>query len=116
MDFKEFLHSNRLKQVDVAKYLNITEASVSRFAKGVASPSKENLRKLVNNPYGWDTSSLTGSTITANATGKGIASVSIGGGDNVSHLLKEIEMLRAQLEEEKKRSAQYWEMIQKLMK
>ena len=51
MNFKEFLYKNKLKQVDIAKYLNITEASVSRFAKGIANPSKENLCKLLDNPY-----------------------------------------------------------------
>lgn len=116
MDFKEFLYKNKLKQVDIAKYLNITEASVSRFANGVASPSKENLCKLLDNPYGWDTSALSGSTITARASGNSNASVHICSGEDVSALRKEIEMLREQLAEEKARSAQYWEVIQKLMK
>lgn len=48
MNFKEFLYKNKLKQVDIAKYLNITEASVSRFAKGIANPPKENLCKLLD--------------------------------------------------------------------
>lgn len=55
MNFKEFLYKNKLKQVDIAKYLNITEASVSRFAKGIANLSKENLCKLLDNPYSWHT-------------------------------------------------------------
>lgn len=116
MDFKEFLRSNCLKQVDIAKYLNVTEASVSRMTNGVTSPSKANLRKLLSNPYGWDTSALTGSTITARASGNSSASVNIGSGESMPALLKEIELLREQLAEEKQRSAQYWEMIQKLMK
>ena len=116
MDFKEFLYRNKLKQVDIAKYLHITEASVSRLAKGIANPSKDNLRKLLDNPYGWDTSPLSASTITAKASGGSTASVNIGNGENVAALTKEIELLRRQLAEEKERSAQYWEMIQKLMK
>ena len=60
--------------------------------------------------------------ISAKATGNS-AHVNIGRGGNVdSYVIKvamleaEIESLKIQLSEEKQRSAQYWEMIQKLMK
>lgn len=58
MNIKEFLQVNRLKQVELANYLGITEASVSRMCKGISKPSQENLRKIVTNTKGWDTSML----------------------------------------------------------
>lgn len=56
--FEKFLWANRLKQVDVIKYLGISSAAVSSVAKGKTKFSKFNLVKLINNPYGWDTSML----------------------------------------------------------
>lgn len=64
-------------------------------------------------------------SISTHATGNSNASVHISGNRSnngiekdieIGSLRKEIEMLKTQLEEEKNRSAQYWDMIQKLMK
>ena len=65
-------------------------------------------------------------SISTHATGNSNASVritshptsspSIEKEAEISALKKELEILRDQLAEEKKRSEQYWEMIQKLMK
>lgn len=116
MDIKKFLHDNGLKQIDLVNYLKISKPFASQLVHGKANLSVPNLNKLISNPYGWDTSALAAPTITARASGNSNASVHIGSGEDVSALRKEIEMLREQLAEEKARSAQYWEMIQKLMK
>ena len=113
MDIKDFLYRNKLKQVDLANYLGISGAAVSRLCKEYSNPSEDNLAKLLSNPYGWDTSMLMGN-VTANANNHSSASVSIGSAE-VDNMRKEIERLKALLEEEKTRSAQYWEMIQKLL-
>lgn len=58
MKIREFLQQNNLKQVDLAKYLEISEPAVSALVKEKAQPSQENLTKILNNPYNWDTSAL----------------------------------------------------------
>lgn len=113
MDIKEFLYRNKLKQVDLARYLGVTEAFISRMAKGVGNPSKENLNKILDNPYGWDTTMLVdnGGIYAGNNNG-GSVNVKIdqnrSGGDNnpssrdantqIAVLEKENQMLREQIE------------------
>lgn len=59
MKVREFLKVNKLKQVDLARYLGVTEAAISNVVKGKSEFSEENLIKIVNNPYGWDVTMLT---------------------------------------------------------
>lgn len=58
MKVREFLKANSLKQVELARYLGITEAAISNVVKGKSEFSKENLIKIKSNPYGWDISML----------------------------------------------------------
>lgn len=58
-DFKRFIFENKIKQSFLAKYLGVTEGYISNVAGGRKELSKENLGKVLNNPYGWDTSMLT---------------------------------------------------------
>lgn len=111
MDIKEFLYRNKLKQVDLAKYLGVTEAFISRMVKGLCNPSKENLTKILNNPHGWDTSMLIdGGIYAGNNNNAGDVNVLIGHNrlnackkdsdeaTQIAVLEKENEMLREQLE------------------
>ena len=59
MNVREFLKVNKLKQVDLARYLGVTEAAISNVVKGKSEFSEENLIKIVNNPNGWDVTMLT---------------------------------------------------------
>lgn len=125
MDIKNFLKANGLKQKDLVNYLNISRAYASQLAKGTAGVSAKNLSKLLSNPYGWDTSMLVfdNSTIINSSaySENGTSSIRINNNtkqssEDVNILKAEIDSLKALLAEEKQRSAQYWEMIQKLMK
>ena len=58
-DFKRFIFENKIKQSFLAKYLDVTEGYISNVAGGRKELSKENLGKVLNNPYGWNTSMLT---------------------------------------------------------
>lgn len=58
MELRDFLKVNSLRQVDIARYLGVTEAAISNVVKGKSEFSKENLIKLQENPHGWDTSML----------------------------------------------------------
>ena len=113
MDIKKFREANDIRQVELADYLGVSKGYLCNVEAGRVKLSRENKKKLLNNPNGWDTSMLIGN-VTANASNHSSASVSIGSAE-VDNMRKEIERLNALLEEEKTRSAQYWEMIQKLL-
>ena len=59
MRVREFLKANNLKQRELASFLSVTEAAISNVVKGKSEFSKENLIKILNNPYKWDVSMLT---------------------------------------------------------
>lgn len=59
MRVREFLKANKLKQRELASFLSVTEAAISNVVKGKSEFSKENLIKILNNPYKWDVSMLT---------------------------------------------------------
>lgn len=59
MKVRDFLKVNNLKQVDLARYLCVTEAAISNVVKGKSEFSEDNLIKIVNNPNGWDVTMLT---------------------------------------------------------
>lgn len=58
LDYKNFLKTNHLKQVELATYLGITESAISNVVKGKANLSEENLIKILDNDRGWDVSML----------------------------------------------------------
>ena len=58
MDVRAFLKANGLKQRELARFLDVTEAAISNVVKGKACFSDENLIKILNNQLGWDTSML----------------------------------------------------------
>lgn len=58
IDFKRFMFEQKIKQSDLAKYLGVSEGYISQVACGKKQLSEENYSKVLNNPYGWDTSML----------------------------------------------------------
>lgn len=60
IDFKRFMFEQKIKQSDLAKYLGVSEGYISLVASGKKKLSKDNFGKVLNNPYGWDVSMLTG--------------------------------------------------------
>lgn len=127
-DIRKFRQINGIKQEDLAKYLGISRSFISLVETDRSKLPAEYLERLLNNEMGWDTSSLErqeSTNISANATNNSTARVNISNSGNksvssnvieIAMLKAEIESLKIQLQEEKARSAQYWEMIQKLMK
>lgn len=57
-DFKGFIFYNNLSQKEVIEYLQVSKGYMSLVISGKKKLSEENLRKLMENPYGWDTSML----------------------------------------------------------
>ena len=56
-DFRTFLRLNGIKQNVVAEYLGVNQSRISHYIKNGSMPI-ERLEKLINNPYGWDTSMI----------------------------------------------------------
>lgn len=126
VDLKEFRQVNGLKQKDLAEVLGVSRSFISLIESGFSKLPDKYLQTLLTLKE-FDTSMLMAkapmANISAKASGNSSARISIGRADNAERLAvelamsrSEIESLRSQLAEEKQRSAQYWEMIQKLMK
>lgn len=110
-DLRAFRKANKLKQEDLAKYLNTTRAFISMVETGASKLPPEKLSLLLNNTQGWETSMLVGNGgIYAGNNNAGDVNVQIGqnragnrpkDGDaatQIAVLEKENEMLREQLE------------------
>ena len=57
-DFKSFIFFNNISQKDVIEYLGVSKGYMSLVISGKKKLSEENYRKLLENPFGWDTSML----------------------------------------------------------
>lgn len=124
MDIRGFLEANNLKQVDLARYLGVSESAVSSMINGKSKPSKGNLIKMINNPHGWNVSMLVeeSNSMINNQSGTHIGgnnTVTMSTGNCVlekenASLRKENELLRSQLEKIEAEKQEYWEMIKRL--
>lgn len=111
-DLRAFRKANKLKQEDLAKYLNTTCAFISMVETGVSKLPPKKLSLLLNNTQGWETSMLVGNGgIYAGNNNGGSVNVQIGqnrSGDvnqsfrdantQIAVLEKENQMLREQIE------------------
>lgn len=111
-DLRAFRKANKLKQKDLAKYLNTTCAFISMVETGASKLPPEKLSLLRNNTQGWETSMLLSDTsIVAGNNNGGSVNVQIGqnrSGDGnqssrdantqIAVLEKENQMLREQIE------------------
>lgn len=110
-DLHTFRKANKLKQEDLAKYLNTTRAFISMVETGVSKLPAEKLSLLLNNPHGWDTSMLIDGGIYAGNNNAGDVNVQIGHQNQADNrpkdedaatqlavLKKENQMLREQIE------------------
>lgn len=110
-DLHTFRKANKLKQKDLAKYLNTTCAFISMVETGVSKLPAEKLSLLLNNPHGWDTSMLIDGGIYAGNNNAGDVNVQIGHQNQADNrpkdedaatqlavLKKENQMLREQIE------------------
>lgn len=61
-DFKGFVFYNDISQKDIIEYLGVSKGYMSLVISGKKKLSEENFRKLLENPFGWDTSMLTESS------------------------------------------------------
>lgn len=114
VDLRLFRKKNNLTQDELGAYLDMKKSFISKIENGREKMPEVKLRKLLDNDRGWDVSMLIveGDLIEQRGGSHNIAKVD--GKAEVLALRKEIELLKAQLEETKAEKAQYWEMIQRL--
>ena len=111
VDLHAFRRVNKLKQEDLAKYLNTTRAFISMVETGASKLPPEKLSLLLNNTQGWDTKMLVDNGgVYAGNNNAGDVNVQIGQNqaDNrpkdedaatqLAVLKKENQMLREQIE------------------
>ena len=112
VDLHAFRKVNKLKQEDLAKYLNTTRAFISMVETGVSKLPSEKLSLLLNNTQGWDTKMLVDNGgIYAGNNNAGDVNVQIGHQNQADNrpkdedaatqlavLKKENQMLREQIE------------------
>lgn len=112
VDLHAFRKVNKLKQEDLAKYLNTTRAFISMIETGVSKLPSEKLSLLLNNTQGWDTKMLVDNGgIYAGNNNAGDVNVQIGHHNQADNrpkdedaatqlavLKKENQMLREQIE------------------
>lgn len=58
-DLKEFRVVNNLTQTELGDYLGVLKGFISKIEHGKEKLPEPKFRKLLENPYGWDTSMLT---------------------------------------------------------
>lgn len=79
-DFKGFIFYNDINQKDVIEYLGVSKGYMSLVISGKKKLSEENFRKLIENPFGWDTSMLVDSpdpTLESSAPALNLSNVEI---------------------------------------
>lgn len=62
IDLKRFMFEQNIKQKELVEYLGVSKGYISLVISGQRQLSNENLSKLINNPFGWDTSILVGAS------------------------------------------------------
>ena len=101
--YQQFLATNGLKQVELAKYLGVTESAVSNLVRGKSNLSKEKLTKLLENSEGWDVSMFQGERRSVEA-GDNASGVIVNGDntnspiDNRHYYSDSPDVLRAQID------------------
>lgn len=111
IDTRLFRLKNNIKQQELATYMGVSSAFISQLERGKRPMPEDMLKKLINNPHGWDTSMLINGSIYAGNNNAGDVNVQIGqnraSGDShvpgdsstkIAVLEKENEMLREQIE------------------
>ena len=138
----EFRHQNGLTQEQLGQYLGMKKSFISKIENGRERFPADKFQKLLNNENGWDVSVLKnveinkgfrridlwgmsdlggpsswmGSEKLVNIVGpktSGAAKLESLWDENI-RLKKQIEDLRTQIDQLKKQTDEYWEMIKKL--
>lgn len=119
-ELKLFREINKLTQQELGDYVGMKKSFVSKVENGKEKMPRAKLDRILNNDRGWDVSMLVSETSpkfgdTIRQTG-GRGNIGKIDGDcgELLALRREVEMLRAMVEELRAEKAEYWEMIKTL--
>lgn len=120
VDLKSFRKSINFTQSQLGEYLGCGKAFISSIEGGARPLPDEMYGRLIDNPFGWDTTMLTRDIVSAKASGNATANATVNyhsasTDNNTDALLSRIAELEQLLKEEKDRTQKYWAMIEKLM-
>ena len=118
VDLTRFREKNGLLQKDIADYLGVSRVFISLVESGKTPLPYDKYQRLLDNENGWDVSYLNapdkqGDIIEQNG-GRGNIGKIDGDCSELLALRKEVEMLRALVDELRSEKAEYWEMIKTL--
>lgn len=112
IDLRGFRTANKLTQEELGAFLGIKKSFISKIEHGGARLPEEKFAKLLENKKGWDVSMLSDEGTDKERCHP--RKEESGSGGELLALMKENEMLRAQVEELKIQNEKYWKMIEKL--
>lgn len=91
---KIFRKSNKISQVALAEYLNVTQGFISQMENGTSAIPDSIISKILANPYSWNTSMLTSNQPEVPAEEKPTTENSL-----LEYLQRKIEKLEREKEE-----------------
>lgn len=116
-DLKEFRIVNNLTQTELGDYLGVQKGFISKIENGKDKLPEPKYRKIIGNPFGWDTTMLTKSEVSQSSTGDNTIQVTGNNVDmrNISQSLAQDEKKVAELEKRVKELTKDKEMLQAMI-
>lgn len=116
-DLKEFRIVNNLTQTELGDYLGVQKGFISKIENGKDKLPEPKYRKIIGNPYGWDTSMLTRAEVSQSSTGDNTIQVTGNNVDmrNINQSLAQDEKKVAELEKRVAELTKDKEMLQAMI-
>ena len=102
-EIEEFLALNKLKQIQLAKFLGMDKSSISQAVSGKAKLSQAKINQILMNKNGWDCSMFDRASVVQKIGDNSNNNTQVAG--DAESLKREVELLK-QLLEEKERTIQ----------
>ena len=116
-DLKEFRIVNNLTQTELGDYLGVQKGFISKIENGKDKLPEPKYRKIIGNPFGWDTTMLTKSEVSQSSTGDNTIQVTGNNVDmrNINQSLAKDEKKVAELEKRVAELTKDKEMLQAMI-
>lgn len=116
-DLKEFRIVNNLTQTELGDYLGVQKGFISKIENGKDKLPEPKYRKIIGNPFGWDTTMLTRSEVSQSSTGDNTIQVTGNNVDmrNINQSLAKDEKKVAELEKRVAELTKDKEMLQAMI-
>jgi transcriptional regulator with XRE-family HTH domain len=116
-DLKEFRIVNNLTQTELGDYLGVQKGFISKIENGKDKLPEPKYRKIIGNPFGWDTTMLTRLEVSQSSTGDNTIQVTGNNVDmrNINQSLAKDEKKVAELEKRVAELTKDKEMLQAMI-